>query len=273
MQFESEGWALLPRFLDASGLAELAPAVDRVLALQRPSCMQRPGNDLVPLRWNDEIVASVLGAEHLIAAIRDLLRTRQLAWISGYVSTKEPHSPALWWHQDWWCWDHPVSYTRPASQIALLCYLGETDEMSGALRLLPGSHHRSVPLHATLPEAHGGDANALSSAHPALNDDPGQVTVNVRAGDVVIIDYRLLHGTHPNAKPLRRDCILLSFVPDWGRLPDDIKAHLAMHPALPTDAERQRSDASSYGGLLPDYGGTPASLAVNRMAPAAFAAS
>lgn len=273
MQFQTEGWALLPHFIDASELAELVPAVDHVLALERPPCMQRPGNDLVPLRWNDEIVATVLGAERRIAAIRELLDARHLAWISGYVSTKASHSPALWWHQDWWCWDHPVSYRRPASQIALLCYLGATDETSGALRLLPGSHHRSVPLHATLPEAHGDDANALSVAHPALNDDPGQVTVNVQPGDAVIIDYRLLHGTHPNAKPSRRDCILLSFVPDWPRLPDEIKAHLAMHPALPTETERRGSDIPSYCGLLPDYSGTPTSLAVNRIAPAVFAAS
>jgi hypothetical protein len=270
-QFEAEGFALLPQFVDAGELGALAAAVDCVLALDRPPCMQRPGNDLVPLRWNDAIVALVLGDDRRIAAIDAALRPRDLKWISAYVSTKLPRSPALWWHQDWWCWDHPVSFRRPASQIALLCYLGATGQDSGALRLLPGSHHKSLPLHALLPEAHGDDANALAPAHPAMADYPGQVTAAMRPGDAVVIDYRLLHGTHPNATAARRDCILLSFAPDWDGLPDDIKAHLAMHPALPSASER--GNACIYGRLLPDFAGSPRSLDVNRTAPTAFAAA
>jgi hypothetical protein len=34
--------------------------------------------------------------------------------ISGYLSVKEPRTGALDWHQDWWCWDHPVSFEEPA---------------------------------------------------------------------------------------------------------------------------------------------------------------
>jgi ectoine hydroxylase-related dioxygenase (phytanoyl-CoA dioxygenase family) len=271
-QLQADGWALLPRFVDADELGPLASAVDAVLSLERPTCMQRPGNDLVPLRWNDAIVAALLGNERRLAAIDDVLGPRDLRWISGYVSTKAPHSPPLWWHQDWWCWDHPISYRREASQIALLCYLGATDPMSGALRVLPGSHHKSLPLHARLPEAHGDDANALSSAHPAMSDYPGQVTVEARPGDAVVIDYRLLHGTHPNTGPSRRDCILLSFVPDWAALPADIKAHLAMHPALPAEAELDRAALPAHGHLLPQFSGKAKSLAVSRIAPAVFAA-
>lgn len=271
-QFHADGWARLPQFLDRHDLGTLGAAVDDVLALERPPCMQRPGNDLAPLRWNDTIVERMLGSDR-IAALEAAVAAQQLKWISGYVSTKAPHSPALWWHQDWWCWDHPVSYSPRASQIALLCYLGAADRASGALRLLPRTHHRSLPLHAMLPEAHGDDANALSPSHQAMSDYPGQITVDVEPGDAVVVDYRLLHGTHPNARASRRDCILLSFTPDWAALPDDIKAHLAMHPALPTQDEHERSAACSYRRLLPDFDGTPASLVVNRSAPATFVAS
>jgi hypothetical protein len=272
VSFQADGWALLPQFVDAAELGRLNAAVEGVLALERPPCMQRPGNDLAPLRWDDTIVATLLGDERRMAALDAAVRAERLTWISGYVSTKAPHSPALWWHQDWWCWDHSVSFRRPASQVALLCYLGATDPASGALRLLPGSHHQSLPLHARLPEAHGDDANALALDHPAMCDYPGQVTVDVAPGDAVVIDYRLLHGTHPNAQALRRDCILLSFAPDWDTLPDDIKAHLAMHPALPTEAERE-TIACSYVRLLPAFRGNSRSLDINRNAPAAFAAS
>jgi ectoine hydroxylase-related dioxygenase (phytanoyl-CoA dioxygenase family) len=271
--FQSAGWSRLPGFVEASGLAALAAAADHVLAQERPPCMQRPGNDLVPLRWNDTIVAALLDDERRMARLTAAIAARELKWISAYVSTKAAHSPALWWHQDWWCWDHAVSYRRPASQVALLCYLGATDRTSGALRLLPGTHHASIPLHALLPEAHGDDANALASSHQAMSDYPGQITLDMTAGDAVVIDYRLLHGTHPNAKSSRRDCILLSFAPDWRALPDDIQAHLAMHPALPAQDEKAQREAAPYCSLLPEFEGEPASLAVNRNAPAAFAAA
>jgi hypothetical protein len=32
----------------------------------------------------------------------------------------------------------------------------------------------------------------------AMRDHPNQVTLSVRAGDAVVTDYRLLHGTHAN---------------------------------------------------------------------------
>ena len=109
---------------------------------------------------------------------------------SGYVSVKDPRSAALWWHQDWWCWKHPISYQRPASQIAVLCYLSDTDEVSGALRFIPGSHRQSTPLHALLPEAHTRRQDELDATHPVVSDQPEQLTLTASAGDAIVIDYR-----------------------------------------------------------------------------------
>jgi ectoine hydroxylase-related dioxygenase (phytanoyl-CoA dioxygenase family) len=194
-----------------------------------------------------------------------------LKWISGYVSIKEASSRALWWHQDWWCWDHSVSYRREAPQIAALCYLADTDAHNGGLRLLPGSHQRSAPIHASLPEAHSQTAETLEAGHVAMTDLPDQLTPGMRAGDAVAIDYRLLHGTHGNASSTRRDCILLSFTPSWRRLPEDIKAHLIDHPALPLNEASPIPAAISR--LLPAFAGKRRSLPLNRNAPREFAIS
>lgn len=270
--FECAGWSVIPSFLGASDLAALAAAVDAVLAGPRHPGMSRPGNDLVPLRWNDAIVARILGSEGRIQQLHDLLHASDLKWISAYVSSKAPYSPALWWHQDWWCWDHPTSFRRPPAQVAVLCYLNHTSATNGALRVLPGSHHRSMPIHAALPEPHGDHANALPADHAALADCPDQITAMVDAGDAVVLDYRLLHGTHANGTPDRRDCILLSFTPGWRDLPADIKAHLMVHPALPDASEAAGPLPNGYRHLLPQFHGTPASLPVNRTPPPAFAA-
>jgi ectoine hydroxylase-related dioxygenase (phytanoyl-CoA dioxygenase family) len=193
-----------------------------------------------------------------------------LRWISAYISTKEPRSGALWWHQDWWCWDHPVAYRPPAPQIAVLCHLMATDAGNGALRVLPGSHRRSAALHAVLPAAHAESTGELDPEHPAMSDHPGQVTFAAGAGDAVVLDYRLLHGNHPNASDHRRDCLLLTFAPSWGCLPSDIRAHLIRHPAQPGETEGQPS-ATWRRRLLPRFDGQPRDLALNRVAPARFA--
>jgi hypothetical protein len=264
-----DGFALLEGFLAGDALDRVRREVASVLARPLPPGCERPHNTLAPLCWNDPPVATILGSEGRRAALWDVLAADDLRWISAYVSVKEPRSAALWWHQDWWCWDHPVSYRPAASQVAVLCYLSDTSSRTGALRVLPGTHCRSVPLHAALPEAHALEAARLSPRHPAMRDHPEQVTLEVRAGDAVVLDYRLLHGTHPNLGAERRDSVLLSFTPSWRGLPEDVRAHLIRHPALPAGPERA-TPGDWRGELLPTHDGTPRDLRLNRTAPAAF---
>jgi ectoine hydroxylase-related dioxygenase (phytanoyl-CoA dioxygenase family) len=223
---------------------------------------------LAPLRFNSPIVTQVLGSDRRMRRLSSALGAADLRFISGYVSVKNGPSGPLWWHQDWWCWDHPVTRRAAASQVAILCYLSDTDHDSAALRVLPGTHHRSVALHADLPEAHGRQADQLDATHPAMSDHPEQLTLACHAGDAVALDYRLLHGTHPNRSRARRDALILTFAPDWRTLPDDIRAHLIRHPALPGPGE-QTTPELAVG--LPDYAGRPRDLTLRREAPARFA--
>jgi hypothetical protein len=267
--FASRGWALIRHFLDPSELQQTIADVSNVILLPRQSCMNRQGNDLIPLRWNDTIIARILHSPPRVQRLRDLLRARDLRWLSGYVSSKAPCSPTLWWHQDWWCWNHPISFRRSATQVAVLCYLSDTSEKNGALRVLSGSHLKSVPLHRQLPQPHGEEADQLPLDHPAMADVREQTTLSVKAGDAVVLDYRLLHGTHANDTSRRRDCILLSFLPNWHALPLELKAHLIAHPALPDEAEVSASLAS-YADVLPHFVGTTADVVINRLPPATF---
>jgi hypothetical protein len=261
--FERDGCVMLGRLLERRELAALRDEVDRALAAPRdPSC-ERPHNTLVPLRWNDAVVDRVLSDDARIRRLAAVLDADDLRWISGYVSLKEPGSPALWWHQDWWCWDHPVSLEPRAAQVALLCYLTATDEGRAALRVLPGSHHGRTELHAALPEAHAQATETLDLAHPAMTDHPDQVTLRLAPGDAVLVDYRLLHGTHPNRAATRRDCLVLNFAPSWRTLPPEIRGHLICHPALPSDGFADRPWAER---LLPIYDGPRADLPLNRTA-------
>jgi hypothetical protein len=263
-----EGFAVLRGFLNTALVAKLRRAVE--LALRGPPVpgCERPHGRLEPFRWNDAMVDLILRGTDRRRAVIEGTDASDLRWISGYISSKAPHTPALWWHQDWWCWDHPVS-THPApAQVALLCYLTETTRDSGALRVLPGSHHASVPLHASLEKAHA-KGERLPLADAAFRDQAGQVTLTASAGDAVVLDYRLLHATHPNASDERRDCVLLSFTPNWRQLPKDIRAHLIQHLALPREDEQASS--AWCAELLPTFSGQRADLNLNRSPPATFA--
>ena len=276
--FSKTGYSILTSFVEQHELASLRACVDEIASLPPDPIMARPGNHLFPLRWNDAIVARLLNSSRRRAALQNALhspdlQSPDLRWLSAYVSTKEPGTPALWWHQDWWCWDHPISFRRAPAQVALLCYLADTNDRCGALRVLPGSHRRNTPIHAILPEAHGHGANCVPEAHPAMRDADGQVTIEACAGDAVLIDYRLLHGTHANLSAGRRDCILLSFIPAWRDLPVEILAHLILHPALPGESEGQARGICGYDDLLPTFDGVPASLPINRVPPAQFHAA
>jgi Phytanoyl-CoA dioxygenase (PhyH) len=265
-----DGFVQLPGFIRTQELTTLRAILAQEKGSNVDGACERPHNTLLPLRWNDPIVGLALGDGTRVARLRESVSASDLRWISGYISIKEPRTPPLWWHQDWWCWDHPVSFRSAPAQLALLIYLSDTTSDNGALRVLPGSHHRSSPIHRLLPEAHGTSATELGSTHPALANLQGQRTLSVRAGDAVALDYRLLHGTHENASDLRRDALLLTFTPSWRELPDDVRAHLIQHPALPSGDEAYRTQNPWEAEMLPEWHGPLATLPLNRNAPREF---
>lgn len=267
--FLRDGFVVLKEFLSKDEVREVQADVASLLSSPRESACERPHNTLLPLRWNDSIVQSLLRSERRLQLLSDAVGADDLKWISGYVSIKEAHSPPLWWHQDWWCWDHAVSYRRLAPQIATLCYLTKTNPHNGALRVLPGSHVKSAPIHAVLPEAHGQAAERIGPEHIAMSDLSDQATLSLEAGDATVIDYRLLHGTHGNASDAKRSSILLSFTPSWQGLPHDIRAHLIDHPAQPS-ADETAQIPPIMAKILPAFKGEHRSLPLNRNAPSTF---
>ena len=68
----------------------------------------------------------------------------------------------LFWHRDWWGWNHPVSYGDPVpQQVFLMYYTVDTTPGNGCLRLIPGSHLERHPMHDAVPDAYGGGAEPI----------------------------------------------------------------------------------------------------------------
>lgn len=145
---------------------------------------------------------------------------------SGYLISKPPSGPPLFWHQDWWAWDDPISYTDEIAQVFFMYYLTDTTPENGCLRVLPGTHRRKHALH---------DADAAHGEELSRVDDPdhllygmvsGEVPVPVRAGDLVIGDARLLHSAHANRSGQERSLITLWFHPNAKGLPKGMRARI-----------------------------------------------
>ena len=148
-------------------------------------------------------------------------------WSSGYVISKPPQSPPLFWHQDWWGWNDPSSYTPLPQQLFLMYYLVDTTPYNGCLRVIKGSHLKRHQLHDILPNAHGAELQRVEDPdHPAFQHMSGEIDIPVKAGDLVIGDSRLLHASHGNQSDEHRTVITLWYHPFFALLPAEMQAHI-----------------------------------------------
>ena len=163
---------------------------------------------------------------------------------SGYVISKPPGGPALFWHQDWWGWQHPISRDDRIAQVALFLYMTDTTRENGCLRLIPGTHRRPHPLH-DLVDAHDPTlAEVKNPEDAAFASHADEVDVPVTAGDVVVVDARLIHGAHPNRSGAERTNITLWWHPDYEGLPATIKARIWQvyeRAGIDTDSDADRT--------------------------------
>ena len=190
----------------------------------------------------------------------------------GYIISKPPHSPRLFWHYDWFAWNDASAYEPDPPQVFLMYYLVDTTVANGCLRVLPGSHRAHHRIHELIDNPH---SHVISSAEdlddPAFSSQPDERDVPVRAGDLVIGDARLLHAAHANASDRWRPVITLWFQPDFSRLAPSIKAQMVkktqpIPDSWPVSARRK------VASLHPSYDGdAPANPRVlyRRRAPSA----
>ena len=227
-QLIEEGFCKIENVLDTDLLTRLRQITDQFLDAEGEEVRagQRSTGSMIDVGVHP-IFAELVAHPPARTALETLgfLRPR---WMSGYVISKPPHSPALFWHQDWWGWNDPSSYTPLPQQLFLMYYLVDTTPHNGCLRLLRGSHLKRHQMHDTVPNAHTDDLRRMSDPdHPAYQSIAEEVNVPVCAGDLVIGDSRLLHSAHANKSDQRRTVITLWYFPYFDLLSDGLRAAIA----------------------------------------------
>jgi ectoine hydroxylase-related dioxygenase (phytanoyl-CoA dioxygenase family) len=260
-QLAANGFCLVPAALEMSIIERLKTLAARRLASAADEHLSRYAHhgSLIPLTIEDDPIAELLSSAKVRETFRRLGFTDP-RWISGYVISKPPKSPGLWWHQDWWGWGHPLSYISRPTQIFCMIYLEPTSRANGCLRVLPRTHMERHHLHDALPEPHTVEIEAEPPDSPAHQPVPGELDIVAEPGDLVIGDVRVIHATHPNHTDSPRIAIDLLFAPHFATLPDEFKAYYVRQMCLPPagwwDDPDHPLNNSPVRQMLPIYRGS-----------------
>ncbi len=267
-QLITDGFCLAENVLDPDMLSRLQQTTNQLLDAQSDEKYdeQRSTGSMVDV-GSHPIFAELVAypPAHTVLEALGFLRPK---WMSGYVISKPPESPALFWHQDWWGWNDPSSYTPLPQQLFLMYYLVDTTPRNGCLRLLRGSHLNRHRMHDEVPNAHTDELRRVTDPdHPAYQSIPEEVDVPVKAGDLVIGDSRLLHSAHANKSDLRRTVITLWYFPYFDLLSAGLRAAIAR----PREFDGWDKEAKARtADFIPIYDGTAEPVAWNREPSAAL---
>ena len=210
-------------------------------------------------------LADLVGNPKALRALNDMGLTDTWFWKAVIIS-KPPGGPLLYWHQDCMMWQDPRAsraYSEWSPMIFLMYYLEDTSRHNGCLRVLPGSHSRRHPLHAT-GVAHTPDINRMDNLEdPRFRSYPGEVDVPVTAGDLVIGDARMFHASHANQSAQWRTVITIWFHPRYRDLLEETQSwiHAEMHRRHATWPAEARAKIAP---VTPRYTGAAAPMEVHR---------
>lgn len=261
-QLIADGYCVIENVLVEDILSNLRIVTDQLLDEQSEEqrASHRSSGSMISV-YMHSLFSELVAYPRTLIALESLgfLRPK---WSSGYVISKPPQSPPLFWHQDWWGWDDPCSYTALPQQLFLMYYLVDTIPHNGCLRVISGSHLNRHPLHEILPKAHAAELQKVENeAHPAFQQYPDEIDISVKSGDLVIGDSRLLHASHANQSDKRRTVITLWYHPYFALLPEAMQAHIGR---LRQSQGWTNEDWKRIGELAPIYKGKAEPMNWNR---------
>ena len=177
---------------------------DRLEALERAEGGTLPADRKrkmhLYLQWVDEIVHN----PHIMDAVEDLVGPDILLYhITLWL--KEPHTDAhVSWHQD-----STYFGLAPAEHVTAWVALSDSNQLSGCVQVLPGSHLRGQVRHRL------GDmeSNMLRGQQLEVPDDAVIETMEVHPGQFSLHHTYLHHNSMPNRTDDRRIGLGISYIP------------------------------------------------------------
>mgnify|MGYP000496773409 CR=1 FL=1 len=142
----------------------------------------------------------------ILDAVESVIGPDILVWNSNFF-VKEAHDPAfVTFHQDSTYW----GLSAPDVVTAWVAFT-RSDQASGCMQVLPGSHGRDQLPHVDNPQAH----NLLTRGQEvAVAVDPARtVALELSPGEMSLHHVRLVHGSGPNRSRDRRIGFAIRYIP------------------------------------------------------------
>jgi non-haem Fe2+, alpha-ketoglutarate-dependent halogenase len=155
--------------------------------------------------WANELVRN----ETILDAVEDIIGPNILCWTTN-LFVKESGSPDfVSWHQDSTYWGLYPDDDVVTAWIAL----SDATTESGAMRFLPGSHHKDQIPHKDTFDEH----NLLSRGQVAVADinENDAVDIVLKAGEASLHHIRMLHASGPNRANYRRVGLAVRYIPPY----------------------------------------------------------
>lgn len=153
-------------------------------------------------QWVDQLMRN----EEILDAIEDLIGPDILCWNTSFW-VKEARSEAfVTWHQDLRYWGLDTD-----ELITVWLALSAATELSGCMRVLPGSHRGGLMPHKD--EYH--DKNMLTRGQEIAVevDEAKAVSMPLKTGEASLHNGRLAHASEPNRSDDRRVGLSLHYIP------------------------------------------------------------
>lgn len=223
-----DGFCVMPNVLTGAELAHLRATSARLIAaMTDQDRAQNASTGSMIGVGQDPSLARLIASPVALRALADL-GYPDSKFTSGYIISKPPGCPRLFWHYDWAAWDDPNAFGDVPQQLFLMYYLTDTSPYNGCLRVIPGTHKNHHALLDRLSEAHTGPLLTASDLSlPEFSDAEGEIDVPMKSGDLLIGDSRLLHASHSNQSDDYRTVITLWYHPDMSALPDATQGFVA----------------------------------------------
>jgi hypothetical protein len=252
-ELRTEGYTVFRQALNANEVSELKLFCLSLYERQEPNLLEEAKSLGSLIKLSHEPWSTEVWADPKSLSILNNLGATDLKYSNSYFFNKAPQNPPTFWHQDWWAWNEISSYTVEAPQVGLIKILDNTAIDRGAIRVMPRSHRNYSELHTLFSQL---DKKSLRRAEnidsPIFQAHPRQELLELKAGDVLAMDARLLHGTEPNLSGCFLGLITSWYYPNHKALSEPIRAAIGT-PHFSSEVEHQLSIQKL--DLLPVYNG------------------
>lgn len=212
-QFATRGWVLAPEPIPAALLERWRALTDR---LEAEALAVHAAGDQFPdtciantpagakvfrmdtlLRHDADAVLDLLACPALMAVARDLSGPGTVPLVVDVVYKQQHPAPGIIWHQG-------APHDRLYPYLNVGVYLDDADLGDGCLRYIPGTQFALQDI-AGLSKTHGWNI-------------PDFVEQPAKAGQVLVQDMMILHGSQPKRSPGARRTLYIEYRPADGIL-------------------------------------------------------